>query len=100
MPHGLTSLNAEDIEKVAHLARLGLSGPERDAYAQDLSRILDLVSQMNAVPTDGVEPMTHPDEAGLRLRDDAVGNEIDRDRLLAVAPKTRDGLYLVPKVIE
>lgn len=98
--HRIPLLNAEEIEKVAHLARLGLNREEREAYALDLSRILDLVSQMNAVATDGVEPMTHPDEAGLRLRPDAVSGEIDRDRLLAIAPKTRDGLYLVPKVIE
>ncbi len=98
--HRIPLLNAEDIEKVAHLARLGLTREEGQAYAQDLSRILGLVSQMNAVPTDGVEPMTHPDEAGLRFREDVVSGEIDRDRLLAVAPKTRDGLYLVPKVIE
>jgi aspartyl-tRNA(Asn)/glutamyl-tRNA(Gln) amidotransferase subunit C len=93
-------LDAKDIEKVAHLARLGLSGAEREAYAQDLSRILDLVSHMNAVATDGVEPMTHPDTAGLRLRADAVHQEIDRNQLMAVAPEARDGLYLVPRVIE
>ncbi|WP_298134131.1 Asp-tRNA(Asn)/Glu-tRNA(Gln) amidotransferase subunit GatC [Acidiferrobacter sp.] len=93
-------MNAEEIEKVAHLARLGLGAAEREGYARELSRILDLVSQMNAAATEGVEPMTHPDAAGLRLRDDVVGPEIDRDRLLAGAPLTRDGLYLVPRVIE
>lgn len=79
---------------------MGMTEQERDGYAGDLSRILGLVSQMNAVATDGVEPMTHPDEATLRLRPDAVGLEADRDRLLALAPDSRDGLYLVPKVIE
>ncbi len=93
-------MDAKDIEKVAHLARLGVSGAEREAYAQDLSRILDLVSHMNAVATDGVEPMTHPDAGGLRLRADAVHQEIDRNQLMAVAPEARDGLYLVPRVIE
>ncbi len=73
---------------------------ERDTYAEDLSRILGLVSQMDAVATNGVEPMTHPDEAILRLRPDVVSLEADRDRLLALAPDSRDGLYLVPKVIE
>ncbi len=100
MAYGLAALDAKDIEKVAHLARLGLSGPEREAYAQDLSRILDLVSHMNAVATDGVAPMTHPDAAALRLRGDEVEQEIDRDQLMAVAPQARDGLYLVPRVIE
>ncbi|MHB8254830.1 MAG: Asp-tRNA(Asn)/Glu-tRNA(Gln) amidotransferase subunit GatC [Acidiferrobacter sp.] len=93
-------MNKEDIEKIAHLARLGVSEQERDAYAQDLSRILGLVEQMNAVDTVGVEPMTHPDEAALRWRPDVVTLEADRERLLALAPQTRHGLYLVPKVID
>lgn len=93
-------MNKEDIEKIAHLARLAVTEQERDAYADDLSRILGLVSQMNAVATDGVEPMTHPDEAGLRWRLDAVTLPADRDRLLALAPESRHGLYLVPKVID
>ena len=93
-------MNKEDIEKIAHLARLGMTEQERDTYAEDLSRILGLVSQMDAVATNGVEPMTHPDEAILRLRPDVVSLEADRDRLLALAPDSRDGLYLVPKVIE
>ena len=93
-------MNKEDIEKIAHLARLGVSEQEREAYAEDLSRILGLVEQMNAVVTDGVEPMTHPDEAALRWRPDAETLEADRDRLLALAPQSCHGLYLVPKVID
>ncbi len=93
-------MNAEEIEKVAHLARLGLSEQERKAYAAELSRILGLVSQMNAVATEGVEPMTHPDEAALRLRADVAIPGVSRERLLAGAPQTERGLYLVPKVLE
>ena len=103
---GLTSrvgwcpVNKEDIEKIAHLARLGIDEQEQEAYAADLSRILGLVSQMNAVETGGVEPMTHPDEAGLRWRPDVARHEIEREQLLALAPQTHHGLYLVPRVIE
>jgi aspartyl-tRNA(Asn)/glutamyl-tRNA(Gln) amidotransferase subunit C len=93
-------VNTEDIEKIAHLARLGMSEQEHEAYAADLSRILGLVSQMNAVNTDDVDPMTHPDEAGLRWRPDIATHEVDREQLLALAPQTRHGLYLVPKVID
>ena len=93
-------MNTEDIEKIAHLARLGMSASECDAYAEDLSRILGLVEQMNAVATDGIEPMTHPDDTAMRWRADEATAEIDRERLLALAPEARDGLYLVPKVME
>ena len=93
-------VNKEEIEKIAHLARLGVSEQERDAYTEDLSRILGLAQQMNAVVTDGVEPMTHPDEAALRWRADVVTLEADRDRLMALAPQARHGLYLVPKVVD
>lgn len=93
-------MNQEDIEKIAHLARLSVSEQERDTYVHDLSRILGLIEQMKAVPTDGVIPMTHPDEAGLRMRTDTVTMPGDRDRFLALAPASEDGLYLVPKVVE
>ena len=66
----------------------------------DLSNILELVEQMNAVDTSGVTPMSHPLDAVQRLREDVV-TEIDRrEQFQAIAPLTEDGLYLVPKVIE
>ena len=61
---------------------------------------MDLVEQMNKIDTSGVEPMSHPQDAGLRLRDDAVTAENRRDEYQQIAPDAEDGLYLVPKVIE
>ena len=55
---------------------------------------------MAAVDTEGVEPMSHPQEAMQRLREDAVSEADRRDQFQAVAPKVEDGLYLVPRVIE
>jgi len=55
---------------------------------------------MNAVDTAGVEPMAHPSEAALRLREDVVKEENQRDQFQAVAPATEAGLYLVPRVLE
>ena len=67
---------------------------------KDLSAVLSLVETMNAVDTTGVEPMAHPLNATLRLRPDEV-TEIDlRERLMAPAPATEDGYFLVPRVIE
>lgn len=94
------SLVRKDVERIAHLARLSLDGQELDAYAESLSRILGLIEQMNAVDTQGVPPMAHPQEGGARLRDDQVTETNQRDRFQGIAPATDAGLYLVPKVIE
>ena len=94
------SLERADVEKIAHLARLGVSENELDSVASDLSNILDLVEQMSAVDTKGIEPMAHPLHMAQRLREDAVTESNQRDHFQSVAPQTEDGLYLVPKVIE
>lgn len=94
------SLEAEDIKKIADLARLKIDEADVPAYAGTLSSILDLVEQMNAVDTRGVVPMSHPLDAVQRLREDRVMEENRREEFQAVAPATEDGLYLVPRVIE
>lgn len=93
-------LGPAEVEKIAHLARLAIDAADVPAYAQNLSSILHLVEQMNAVDTTGVEPMAHPLDMLQRLRADAV-TEVDRREVFqSVAPQTEAGLYLVPKVIE
>jgi aspartyl-tRNA(Asn)/glutamyl-tRNA(Gln) amidotransferase subunit C len=94
------SLDPKAVERIARLARLELSAHEIPAYAETLSRILELVEQMRAVDTSGVAPLAHPHEAGLRLRADAVTESDQRERFLQIAPAAEAGLYLVPKVIE
>ncbi len=94
------SLDRADVEKIAHLARLGIEDQEAESYAKDLSNILDLVEQMNAVDTVGVEPMAHPLHMAQRLRPDEVTETDQRDKYQSIAPSVEDGLYLVPKVIE
>lgn len=94
------SINNDDVKKIAHLARLALTEQESKDFAGSLSRILGLIEQMNAVDTAGVEPMAHPSEAALRLREDVVKEENQRDQFQAVAPSTEAGLYLVPRVLE
>lgn len=95
------SLGRRDIENVAHLARLALSESEVPVYADSLSRIIELVSQLERADTLSVEPMSHP-LPGLtqRLRADAV-TETDRHELYQRnAPSLSGALYLVPRVIE
>ena len=93
-------MNPEDIEKLAHLAKLKIGDETLAATADSITEVLKLVDQLQAVNTDGIAPMAHPLDAVQRLRaDEAV--EIDqRDRYQSIAPAVEDGLYLVPKVIE
>ena len=94
------SLDKNDVEKIAHLARLAIAEDDVPGYAENLSNILDLVEQMNAVDTDAVTPMAHPLDAHQRLREDEVREENQREHFQQVATAVENGLYLVPKVIE
>ncbi len=94
------SLSSDDVAKIAHLARLDMPSDKAEALGRELSSILDLVAQMDAVDTSGVTPMAHPLEVVQRLRDDAVTEQDNRDRYQAGGPAVENGLYLVPKVIE
>ena len=94
------SLDASDVEKIAHLARLGINSDDIPGYARNLSDILSFVEQLNSVDTTGVEPLAHPLEATQRLRPDVVTEVNNREHFQQVAPETESGLYLVPQVIE
>lgn len=94
------SLEKSDVEKIAHLARLEIDEKTIPDYARDLNNILDLVEQLSAVDTQDIPPMAHPLDAVQRLRPDAVTETNQRDAFQAIAPKTQDGVYLVPQVIE
>jgi aspartyl-tRNA(Asn)/glutamyl-tRNA(Gln) amidotransferase subunit C len=94
------SLNSDDVNKIAHLARLGIDTQDVDKYAQSLSSILDLITQMNTLNTDHVLPMAHPLDQTQRLREDSVSEINQRELFQKIAPQIEAGLYLVPKVIE
>jgi aspartyl-tRNA(Asn)/glutamyl-tRNA(Gln) amidotransferase subunit C len=94
------SLSAVEVKKIAHLARLGIEEKDVSAYAQDLSGLLDLVAQMNALDTGSVKPLAHPLEVFQRLRPDVITESNQREHFQAIAPQVEAGLYLVPKVIE
>jgi aspartyl-tRNA(Asn)/glutamyl-tRNA(Gln) amidotransferase subunit C len=94
------SLNNQIVDNIAHLARLKIDASETDKYCVELSNILTLVEQMAACDTSDVEPMTHPFDATLRLRDDLVSEHDQRNKFQTIAPETSEGLYLVPKVID
>jgi len=94
------SLNEEDIQKIAWLARLEIDQADCSRYAHELSQVLDLVDELNRIDTENVEAMAHPTDAVQRLREDSVSEENQREKFQAIAPQAEDGLYLVPRVIE
>ncbi len=94
------ALTLNDVEKIARLSRLYLDDGEKAQTLQELNDIFAMVEKMQSVNTDDIEPMAHPHEAALRLREDKI-TETDRAaEYQAVAPEVRSRLYIVPQVIE
>lgn len=94
------SLERSEVEGIAQLARLKIEAADIDSYATGLNNILNLVDQMQAVDTSGVEPLANPLDAVQRLRVDEVTEANQRELFQTLAPQAEAGLYLVPKVIE
>jgi aspartyl-tRNA(Asn)/glutamyl-tRNA(Gln) amidotransferase subunit C len=94
------SIERQEIEKLATLSRIATNESTITEVSQRLSSVLDLVDQLQAINTDGVDAMSHPMQATQRLREDEVTELNRREALQAIAPEIEDGLFLVPKVIE
>lgn len=94
------ALDSKDVKNIANLARLALDDNSIEQYRNELSNILDLVEQMNAVDTENVQPLAHPTDAIQRLRPDEVTETNQREKYMANAPAQEQGLFLVPKVVE
>ena len=94
------SLTLEQVQRIATLARIEISAAEAATTQTQLNHIFELIEDMQAVDTRGVEPMAHAQDLALRLREDRVAESDRRAAFQAVAPETDAGLYLVPKVIE
>src|SRR3954464_13319878 len=95
------ALTREQIENIAHLARLQLQPAELAVYQQSLSSIFDFVGELDKADTASVAPMAHPlPGQSQRLRPDIVTETDRREINQKNAPQVAAGLYLVPKVIE
>ena len=94
------SLDKDQVQQIAVLARLRVDDDEFAETVDKLSRIVDFVDQLSQASTDDVVPMAHPLDVSQRLRADAVTEPNVREDVQRNAPSVEDGLYLVPKVIE
>ena len=95
------NLTREDVEKIAHLARLSISEQEMPVYVTSLSSIVSFVDELSRAKTEGVEPMAHPlDGQHQRLRADTVSETDHHEKYQANAPAVTAGLYVVPRVLD
>jgi aspartyl-tRNA(Asn)/glutamyl-tRNA(Gln) amidotransferase subunit C len=94
------ALSQADIAKLATLARLDIDEDMVDSVAGKISDILSMIDALQAADTSAVEPMANPLDAQQRLRADLVTETDQHEAFQAIAPKTEDGLYLVPRVID
>ena len=94
------ALSPADVNRAATLARIAIDEGEAQAVLAQLNGIFQLIAEMQAVDTRGVEPMSHALDVVQRLREDAVTESDQRTAFQEVAPQVEGGLYLVPKVIE
>ena len=94
------SLTSDQLQRIALLARIDVSAEELQAVTGRLNRVLGLIDQLQAVDTQGIEPMSHALDVVQRLRPDEVTEPDRREDFQKGAPAVEQGLYLVPKVIE
>ncbi len=94
------AIDAATVRKVARLARIAQPEEKLEPLAKELSGILAWIEQLNEVDTDGVQPMTSAVHMPIPMRDDVVTDGGDPAKVLANAPKTVGGFFVVPKVVE
>lgn len=94
------SVTKEDVRKVARLSRIAVEDARLETLAGELNGILGWIEQLNEVDVEGVEPMTSVVEAVLPMREDVVTDGSKPEQVLANAPKSDDGFFVVPKAVE
>lgn len=94
------SVTNDDVKKVANLARIALPDDKVEHMTEELNGILGWIEQLNEVDVEGVEPMTSVVETSLPMREDVVTDGNIQGKVLANAPRSEDGFFVVPKVVE
>ncbi len=94
------AVTAETVKKIARLSRLHVEEARLEPLAQELNGILGWIEQLNEVDVEGVAPMTSAVDVDAPLRSDEITDGDVRDKVLANAPKSEDGFYVVPRSVE
>ena len=94
------SVDLNDVRRIAHLARIGVTDAEIPHLQDEINAILTFVEALNEVDVEGVEPMTSVLPMTLRMRADVVSDGFIADDVVANAPEREDHFFVVPKVVE
>ena len=94
------SISADEVRWIAHLARLEMPEAEIAVVQRDLNAIVEYVNQLQALNTDGIEPLAHTLDLANVFRDDAPIPSLSVDEILRNAPDRRDDFYAVPAVLD
>jgi len=93
-------ITKEEVLYTAELANLKVSEADTDKLTLDFSKIIEFVSQLNELDTEGVEPDLYAHKNENVFRSDEVEKSPERDELLKNAPCRFEGYFEVPKVVE
>ncbi|HEY4391139.1 MAG TPA: Asp-tRNA(Asn)/Glu-tRNA(Gln) amidotransferase subunit GatC [Paenibacillus sp.] len=94
------SIQVQDVEHVAKLARLKLNDEEREMFTGQLNAILQYAEKLNELDTDNVEPTTHVLPLSNVMREDKVHESLSQEQVFRNAPDEEDGQFKVPAVLE
>ncbi len=92
-------ITKEEVLYVARLARLDLDADSIDKFAGQIDEILGYIEKLNQVDTEGIKPTSHAISLTNAFRDDEPRQHLDRERVLANAPESEEGSFVVPKVV-
>lgn len=93
-------MKKDTLLNISNLAKIDIPDSDIDELTQNLNNILKLISEIDAAPTEEMDPMAHPLDFNQPLRDDKADKNIDRDSIQTDKSKIKDGYYIVPKIID
>ena len=99
-PNAHPSLSAEEVRRIARLARLEISDAEAEEYRASLSAVVGYMSRLRDVDLSGVEPLAHIGDTHTRLDEDVPSSSLSNDALMKLAPDRWEGFVKVPKVLD
>lgn len=93
-------LKKEEVKKVAQLANLYLSNEEEERFSKQLTAILDYVSKLDELATDGIEPLFSIEKERMEMREDKIEKGLELSEIEHLSENLKDGFFVVPKILE
>ena len=94
------TIDLKTVKHISKLARISLDEEKANKLADDLNSIFDFIEKLNKLKTENIEPLTSIAETTLRFREDKIGSENIREKILKNSPDENKDFFVVPKVVE